>query len=105
MIVGVMRWFLFSGISSLTFTKEGEALYLHSSSELQRITLAVHKQTCARCYLNLPTNTRAESDTGETVETPDDKTEDTTAPMVNGNMDSKESSVMEKVKYLKIYIK
>ncbi|VVD04476.1 unnamed protein product [Leptidea sinapis] len=33
-----------SGITSLCFSKRGEALYLHSSSELQRITLSATKQ-------------------------------------------------------------
>lgn len=48
----------FSGISSLTFTKAGEALYLHSSSELQRISLSASKITKAHCALNLPPNAR-----------------------------------------------
>lgn len=48
-----------NGISSLTFTKTGEALYLHSSSELQRISLSVTKVTKAHCALNLPPNARA----------------------------------------------
>ncbi|XP_077285749.1 LLGL domain-containing protein l(2)gl isoform X2 [Arctopsyche grandis] len=43
-----------NGISSLTFSKYGEALYLHSSSELQRITVSTNKVTRARCYLLLP---------------------------------------------------
>ena len=47
-----------SGISSLTFTKAGEALYLHSSSELQRISLSAAKVTKAHCALNLPPNAR-----------------------------------------------
>lgn len=50
---------LFSGISSLTFTKAGEALYLHSSSELQRISLSAAKVTKAHCSLNLPPHARA----------------------------------------------
>ncbi|XP_043284182.1 lethal(2) giant larvae protein homolog 1 isoform X3 [Venturia canescens] len=48
-----------NGISSLTFTKAGEALYLHSSSELQRISLSVTKVTKAHCALNLPPNARS----------------------------------------------
>ncbi|XP_066592314.1 lethal(2) giant larvae protein homolog 1 isoform X2 [Prorops nasuta] len=47
-----------NGISSLTFTKAGEALYLHSSSELQRISLSATKVTKAHCALNLPPNAR-----------------------------------------------
>ncbi|XP_057332677.1 lethal(2) giant larvae protein homolog 1-like isoform X2 [Microplitis mediator] len=48
-----------NGISSLTFTKAGEALYLHSSSELQRISVSATKGTRAHCALNLPPNARS----------------------------------------------
>ncbi|XP_016911158.1 lethal(2) giant larvae protein homolog 1 isoform X8 [Apis cerana] len=48
-----------NGISSLTFTKAGEALYLYSSSELQRISLSANKVTKANCALNLPPNARS----------------------------------------------
>ncbi|XP_076247348.1 LLGL domain-containing protein l(2)gl isoform X10 [Calliopsis andreniformis] len=58
-----------NGISSLTFTKAGEALYLHSSSELQRISLSASKVTKAHCALNLPPNARSsETNTEETQE-------------------------------------
>ncbi|XP_047351120.1 lethal(2) giant larvae protein homolog 1 isoform X1 [Vespa velutina] len=52
-----------NGISSLTFTKSGEALYLHSSSELQRISLSATKVTKAHCTLNLPPSARVSSET------------------------------------------
>ncbi|XP_049868986.1 lethal(2) giant larvae protein isoform X2 [Pectinophora gossypiella] len=42
-----------NGISSLCFSKQGEALYLHSSSELQRITLSATKVTIAQCHIIL----------------------------------------------------
>lgn len=42
-----------NGISSLCFSKRGEALYLHSSSELQRITLSATKVTIAQCHVIL----------------------------------------------------
>ncbi|XP_018044648.1 PREDICTED: lethal(2) giant larvae protein homolog 1 isoform X4 [Atta colombica] len=48
-----------NGISSLIFTKAGEALYLHSSSELQRISLSTAKMTKAHCALNLPPHARS----------------------------------------------
>ncbi|XP_076225397.1 LLGL domain-containing protein l(2)gl isoform X2 [Nomia melanderi] len=48
-----------NGISSLTFTKSGEALYLHSSSELQRISLSASNETKTHCALNLPPNARS----------------------------------------------
>ncbi|GLV32955.1 lethal (2) giant larvae [Carabus blaptoides fortunei] len=93
-----------NGISSLTFTKDGEALYLHSSSELQRITLAVHKQTSTHCYLQLPAGARAETTAaGEIVGKvqgnevqQDSQSTATPAPLVNGNADSKESSLADK---------
>ncbi|XP_076761141.1 LLGL domain-containing protein l(2)gl isoform X2 [Xylocopa sonorina] len=56
-----------NGISSLTFTKAGEALYLHSSSELQRISLSASKVTKANCALNLPPNARSYPDTDTEV--------------------------------------
>ncbi|XP_041978692.1 lethal(2) giant larvae protein homolog 1 [Aricia agestis] len=42
-----------NGIASLCFSKRGEALYLHSSSELQRITLSATKVTVAACHILL----------------------------------------------------
>ncbi|XP_052759396.1 lethal(2) giant larvae protein homolog 1 isoform X2 [Galleria mellonella] len=42
-----------NGISSMCFSKRGEALYLHSSSELQRITLSATKVTIAQCQVIL----------------------------------------------------
>ncbi|XP_046587651.1 lethal(2) giant larvae protein homolog 1 isoform X2 [Neodiprion pinetum] len=58
-----------NGISSLTFTKAGQALYLHSSSELQRISLSATRVTKAQCVLNLPPNARATDEpTGEVRE-------------------------------------
>lgn len=51
--------FLYSGISSLTFTKYGEALYLHSSSELQRVTVSATCFTLPACQLELPPSARS----------------------------------------------
>uniref|UniRef100_A0AAU8EGR6 Lethal (2) giant larvae n=1 Tax=Grapholita molesta TaxID=192188 RepID=A0AAU8EGR6_GRAMO len=42
-----------NGISTLCFSKRGEALYLHSSSELQRITVSATKVTIAQCHVAL----------------------------------------------------
>jgi len=47
-----------SGISSLAFTCYGEALYLHSSSELQRISVSATSITQVNCSLDLPTRNR-----------------------------------------------
>lgn len=57
----------FSGISSLIFTKAGEALYLHSSSELQRISLSAGKVTKAHCVLNLPPRARSLTERTENI--------------------------------------
>ncbi|XP_012234914.1 lethal(2) giant larvae protein homolog 1 isoform X1 [Linepithema humile] len=56
-----------NGISSLTFTKAGEALYLHSSSELQRISLSAAKMTKAHCALNLPPHARTYTENSNEV--------------------------------------
>lgn len=74
------------------FTREAEALYLHSSSELQRISLATSGVTQARCYLALPEGAR--DDVASETEGDADKPEET---LVNGNAESKESSVADKV--------
>ncbi|XP_046663289.1 lethal(2) giant larvae protein isoform X3 [Homalodisca vitripennis] len=58
-----------NGISSLVFTREGEALYLHSSSELQRISLSAVRTTVAHCALVLPAHAR----TVQTQDTSDDQ--------------------------------
>nr|XP_018912290.1 PREDICTED: protein lethal(2) giant larvae-like [Bemisia tabaci] len=42
-----------NGISSLAFTRHGEGLYLHSSSELQRVTLSASRITVPHCSLKL----------------------------------------------------
>ncbi|XP_071444809.1 lethal(2) giant larvae protein homolog 1 isoform X5 [Hetaerina americana] len=47
-----------NGISSLAFTRFAEAFYLHSSSELQRVTLSATKVTKTNCSLLLPENAR-----------------------------------------------
>lgn len=60
-------FFFLSGISSLTFTKAGEALYLHSSSELQRISLSAAKMTKAHCVLNLPPHARTYTENSNEV--------------------------------------
>lgn len=39
----------------MAFTRYGEALYLHSSSELQRISVSASSVTQVDCSLNLPT--------------------------------------------------
>ncbi|XP_068084416.1 lethal(2) giant larvae protein homolog 1 [Anabrus simplex] len=47
-----------NGISSLTFTRNGEAFYLHSPSELQRITLSAASVIQPRCRIELPEGAR-----------------------------------------------
>jgi lethal(2) giant larvae protein len=65
--LSIYLFIFISGISSLTFTKAGEALYLHSSSELQRISLSVAKVTKAHCALNLPPHARSYSENANEV--------------------------------------
>lgn len=89
-----------SGISSLVFTKDAEALYLHSSSELQRLSLSAQMITSARCYLDLPNCVRetTASDTGSVHEEAEKQSESLNQPpLVNGTSESKESSVADKV--------
>lgn len=79
----------------MVFTRDAEALYLHSSSELQRISLATSGVTQARCYLALPEGAR--DDVVSEAEGDAENKEDGSAPLVNGNAESKESSVADKV--------
>lgn len=89
--------FIFSGISSLVFTKNAEALYLHSSSELQRISLSATHATKSRCYLALPPGAREEE---EDEENEGENKFEQDVPLVNGlTTDSKEGSVGDKVSY------
>lgn len=94
--------FNFSGISSLVFTRDAEALYLHSSSELQRISLSATLVTSARCYLSLPEGARSEETTEVDIEgqvhSEQQQENETAAPLVNGTNESKESSVADKVR-------
>ncbi|KAK9707867.1 LLGL2 [Popillia japonica] len=88
-----------NGISSLVFTRDGEALYFHSSSELQRISLSATKITSARCYLQLPEGARHEETADVTLTTEEERPAEEQSPsvaMVNGNSESKESSVADK---------
>ncbi|CAG0905010.1 unnamed protein product, partial [Cyprideis torosa] len=50
-----------TGILSLQFSSEGEAFYLHSSSEYQRLSLSPNVVTCPRCVLELPPGARPAS--------------------------------------------
>lgn len=59
MLVGIAYeriGFSTSGISSFIFTKWGEGLYLHSSSEIQRITLSASRKIVPRCALKSNAN-------------------------------------------------
>lgn len=68
----------FSGISSLSFTRSAEALYLHSSSELQRISLTPSKGVRAYCALSLPPNARSLSTETKEESIEQESTEDGT---------------------------
>lgn len=78
---------MFSGISSLSFTRYGEALYLHSSSELQRISVSATNVTQVNCSLNLPTRNRlpkSRSITPINGYTDDEQNEQEDFPKING---------------------
>ncbi|CAG9824720.1 unnamed protein product [Phaedon cochleariae] len=91
-----------NGISSLVFTKDAQALYLHSSSELQRFSLAATGITMARCYLSLPAGARPDEEgdggseeAGEGRTAAEGARREEAAAVVNGG-GSKEGSVAEK---------
>ncbi|CAH0563460.1 unnamed protein product [Brassicogethes aeneus] len=71
-----------TGISSLVFTKDAEALYLHSSSEIQRLSLSATCVTSARCYLSLPEGARDDAAEENRSEVGGEKEADVT--LVNG---------------------
>ncbi|XP_031353819.1 lethal(2) giant larvae protein isoform X1 [Photinus pyralis] len=89
-----------NGISSLVFTRDSEALYLHSSSELQRMSLALTYATSARCYLSLPEGARdegaSEIDIEGQIHADQVQDNETAAPLVNGTSESKGSSVADR---------
>ncbi|XP_034940539.1 lethal(2) giant larvae protein homolog 1 isoform X2 [Chelonus insularis] len=80
-----------NGISSLTFTKGGEALYLHSSSELQRISLSATKVTKAHCALNLPPNARSAPEPPPTEEVQEETTTETISKKETETQDNEAS--------------
>lgn len=73
------------------FTKNAEALYLHSSSELQRLSLSATCATTARCYLPQPSGEREDAASDDANSEGEEAQNET--PLVNGNADSKEGSV------------
>ncbi|XP_015837731.1 lethal(2) giant larvae protein homolog 1 isoform X3 [Tribolium castaneum] len=86
-----------NGISSLVFTKSAEALYLHSSSELQRISLSATCATTARCYLPQPVGEKedAASDAGSEGERQEGQD---VPPLVNGNAEGSVGDKAEEVR-------
>lgn len=87
MVVLSLKLFFLSGISSLCFTNYGEALYMMSSSELQRISLSATKGLRAEGLIDVdPLN--------ETTLTEDDDDEDDEEDQKS---DTKSISTVEKV--------
>lgn len=66
-------------------------MYLHSSSELQRISLSAAKMTKAHCALNLPPNARSSPE----VATPEKKDTSTTEPEAKNEEATNEEVVVE----------
>ncbi|GLG99587.1 Uncharacterized protein GBIM_06018 [Gryllus bimaculatus] len=84
-----------NGISSLTFTKNGEAFYLHSSSELQRITLSASTITQPRCCLELPEGARpkaTETDEEDMEDEDEDEEEGDEEKGDEGKIEGRESA-------------
>lgn len=92
----------FSGISSLIFTKNAEALFFHSSSELQRLSLSTTFSTHARCFLKIPKGARDEAATEGNAEQEErqpvvENLDLEEAVVVNGNAETKNNSINDKV--------
>lgn len=49
---------IFSGISSIVFTKTGQGFYLHSPCEFQRFTLSARDMLEVKCKIDLPEGSR-----------------------------------------------
>lgn len=74
---------IFSGISSLCFTNFGEALYMMSSSELQRIALATSKAVTPQGTIDvdqLPMNESEQNDNTDKESIKDDIASATASP-------------------------
>ncbi|XP_014241063.1 protein lethal(2) giant larvae isoform X2 [Cimex lectularius] len=76
-----------NGISSLCFTERGEALYLHSSSELQRVSVSASRVTVARCKVDLPPGTRKQAE-----DTVSNKSSDSSSSSESSSSSSSSSS-------------
>ncbi|XP_060521862.1 lethal(2) giant larvae protein homolog 1 isoform X3 [Cylas formicarius] len=85
-----------NGISSLVFTRDAQALYLHSSSEIQRISLSTTAVTSARCYLPLPVGAR-EDTASEGRSEHEINTEEASEVVANGGVENKENGPIEKI--------
>ncbi|XP_044758533.1 lethal(2) giant larvae protein isoform X2 [Coccinella septempunctata] len=91
-----------NGISSLIFTKNAEALFFHSSSELQRLSLSTTFSTHARCFLKIPKGARDEAATDRAATTENEEPQTAAenldleeAVVVNGNAETKNNSITD----------
>lgn len=53
-----MYSYIFSGISSIVFTKTGQGFHLHSPCEFQRFTLSARDVLEVKCKIDLPEGSR-----------------------------------------------
>lgn len=74
------------------FTHEGEALYLHSSSELQRVTVSAARLTVALCSLPLPEHARNNGhDTSDSSSSSDSESSDSSSSSESESDDGEKS--------------
>jgi lethal(2) giant larvae protein len=82
----------FSGISSLCFTNHGEALYMMSSSEVQRITLSGKKIVSPNGAIDLEDwdddNTSERADENKTEDGDENTTIEATTPISAANSET-----------------
>ncbi|RZF47817.1 hypothetical protein LSTR_LSTR013142 [Laodelphax striatellus] len=84
-----------NGISSLAFTSYGEGVYLHSSSELQRVTVSATRVTLPHCRLQLPKEARPHSQSAADDESSsdDDDSSSSASSSSSSSSSSSKSSV------------
>ncbi|KAL1453317.1 hypothetical protein WDU94_007465 [Cyamophila willieti] len=86
-----------TGISSLCLSRHGEALYLHSSSEFQRVTVSASRVTLARC--------RLEVERGNEVNGRDEDEATLTEQTAEGSADGKANSVVSSTRSVSTVVK
>ena len=77
----LLNFIVYSGISSVVFTKTGQGFYLHSPCEFQRFTLSAKDTLEVKCKIDLPEGSRPLIIKEDTItEEPSEKTEESVEP-------------------------